>query len=180
MSAGDLTGALRREGAHRRSSRAQHETAPAGDDAAGPAPDPRQQLEAIREATRFELGLLHDRVNALLTAQTFLTIAFTATMAAEGTWAAVVAPTLSTLGLLLAVLAWPAVNATARLVITWTSLSGDLLDQHPEAHPVWLDAHADRRRRETDQRKSLLFFRAAPPLFTVVWVVLSGTVLLRG
>lgn len=61
----------------------------------------------IREETRFELGLLHDRVSVLLAAEAFLTIAFTAAMGTAARWGDVVAPVLSVLGLVLAVLAWP-------------------------------------------------------------------------
>jgi hypothetical protein len=44
------------------------------------SPDSRNQLAFIREETRFEIGLLHERVNALVGAEAFLTIAFTAAM----------------------------------------------------------------------------------------------------
>lgn len=47
------------------------------------APDPAadgRRLVVVRDETRFELALLHDRVNALLAAEAFLTIAFTAAM----------------------------------------------------------------------------------------------------
>lgn len=41
---------------------------------------PARQLAFIREETRFEVGLLHERVNALIAAEAFLTIAFTTAM----------------------------------------------------------------------------------------------------
>lgn len=63
------------------------------------SPDSRNQLAFIREETRFEIGLLHERVNALVGAEAFLTIAFTAAMSNGTAWgarfAAIVAPILS-------------------------------------------------------------------------------------
>ncbi len=143
--------------------------------------DPASQLVGIREETRFELNLLHERVNTLLAAEAFLTIAYTATMNSPGTWAAVVAPVLAVLGLLLAALAWPGVTTTARLVMKWTYQVGDLLEQHPQAAVPWSDGHEDRRTRETGQRRSLLLFRFAPPTFLGVWVILLiCSLVLRG
>lgn len=83
-----------------------------------------------------------------------------------------VAPVLPVFGLLRALLARPGVRATARLVMTWTSLSGDLLERQPRAHLLVVDTYDDRGRREADQRRSLLFFRAAPALLILVWGVL--------
>ena len=91
------------------------------------AMDDVERLTLIRAELRFELGLLHDRVNALLAAEAFLTIAYTAAMSNSAPWsrpfAMVVAPALSLLGLLLALLARPGVTTTARLVLDWTRLS---------------------------------------------------------
>ena len=99
--------------------------------------DPAVLLEGIRDETRFELQLLHERVNTLLAAEAFLTIAYTATMNSKGTWAAVVAPVLAVLGLLLAGLAWPGVRTTANLVMQWTYQVGDLIQRYPQARPAW-------------------------------------------
>ena len=89
------------------------------------SPDSRNQLAFIREETRFEIGLLHERVNALVGAEAFLTIAFTAAMSNGTAWgarfAAIVAPILSA----------------------------------------------------PDQWRSMLFFRAAPGLFALVWTILT-------
>jgi hypothetical protein len=150
----------------------------AGDDG------PRADLEFMRQETRFEIGLLHDRVNALVTAEAFLTIAYTAAMANGTAWgagfSAVASPVLSLLGLALALLAWPGVRATADLVLTWTQRQADLLAQHPGLVATMPGAAVrgrDDRRAQPDQWRSMLFFRAVPALFTVVWVVLTGLAL---
>ena len=79
-----------------------------------------ERLTLIRAELRFELGLLHERVNALVAAEAFLTIAYTTAMSNGARWGAVfstiVAPILAVLGLLLALLAWPGVATTVQLV----------------------------------------------------------------
>ena len=158
----------------------------------GPAPDRRQvtaeehedvddanDRSTVRAELRFEIGFLHDRVNALLTAEAFLTIAYTAAMSNGASWgpafAAVVGPVLAVLGLVLALLAWPGVTATARLVLDLTKDQGALLTQQvddPAATPP-----GSRRSAfaavQANQRKSLLFFRAVPAIFAVVWIALA-------
>lgn len=151
------------------------------EDAAVPAPDPREQVETIVAETGLELRLLHERVNALLAAEAFLTIAFTAAMASDGAWVAVVAPVLAVLGLGLAVVAWPGVSATTALVGAWTARLGVVLAEHPGARRGWSPSWEDRRRRESDQRRSVVFFLAVPVAFALVWVVLLlVSLLLRG
>ncbi len=98
-------------------------------------PSSLQQLTFIRDEIRFEIGLLHDRVNALLAAEAFLTIAYTAAMSNGTSWGAtfsrIAAPILSVLGLSLALLAWPGVNATVKIVLEWTSRERRLFDDNP-------------------------------------------------
>ena len=136
------------------------------------APGPAEQVETILGEARFEIGLLHERVTALLTAEAFLTIAYTAAMAGDGTWALVVAPVLAVLGLALAAVSWPGVRATARLVHLWTARLGAVLAEHPDARRGWAPQWEDRRRREVDQRRSAWFFQAVPVAFALAWVVM--------
>lgn len=92
----------------------------------------------IRDETRFEIGLLHDRVNALIAAEAFLTIAFTAAMSTGAPWGAVVSPILSVLGLLLALLAWPGIRATVEITLGWTARQIELLERNPAlSSTVW-------------------------------------------
>ena len=133
------------------------------------------RLVAVRDEIRFELGLLHDRVNALLAAEAFLTIAYTAAMSDGAPWgkhfAAVAAPVLAVLGLLLAVLAIPGVAATARIVLTQTAFQERLAERLPSAALDGFHSVAGRGSAVGDQRRSLLLFRAVPPLFAAVWIV---------
>ncbi|MGI3779269.1 MAG: hypothetical protein ACRYG2_00690 [Janthinobacterium lividum] len=144
--------------------------------ASDPAAD-AERLALVREETRFEIGLLHDRVNALLAAEAFLTIAFTGAMSNGAAWgrsfAAVAAPLLALLGLLLAILALPGVRATVRIILTQTALQGELVHRLPGLVDAVYHGGPGRPSFVADQRRSLLFFRAAPVLFGVVWVVLG-------
>jgi len=45
------------------------------------------RLALVRAEIRFEIDLLHQRVNALIAAEAFLTIAYTAAMSNGATWA---------------------------------------------------------------------------------------------
>ena len=58
---------------------------PAAEDVPDPAED-AARLDAVRAETRSELGLLHERVNALLAAEAFLTIAYVAAMSDGAPW----------------------------------------------------------------------------------------------
>lgn len=141
----------------------------------GPTPD-ALGLAALRDQLRFELGLLHDRVNALLAAEAFLTIAYTAAMSNGAAWgrqfAQVAAPVLAVLGLLLAALALPGVAATARIVLGQTARQEQLVEQLQGSALGGLHQVTGQGAALKDQRYSLWFFRAVPLLFAVVWIVL--------
>ena len=147
------------------------------DSAASEPPGAQERLAFIREETRFEIGLLHGRVNAL---EAFLTIAFTAAMSGgvsrEATFSAVASPILSGLGLVLALLAWPGINATVKIILGWTACRTELLEREPAlAATMWGMAAPGRadRRADPDQWRSMLFFRAVPGLFTLTWAALT-------
>lgn len=144
-----------------------------------PLPDPADEsvrLAVVRDETRFEFGLLHERVNALLAAEAFLTIAYTAAMSNGASWgaafAAVAAPLLAVLGLLLALLAWPGVATTVRIVRDLTAQQDELFTRLHD-RPGAYHGLPGRPTATNDQRRSLLFFRAVPLLFAGVWVVLG-------
>ena len=139
------------------------------------------QLLFIRDEIRFELGLLHDRVNALLAGEAFLTIAYTAAMSDGTAWgptfSRIVSPILALLGLFLALLAWPGVDATVKIILDWTSQERRLFDDNPslfDTVPGSLVASpGNQGRLETVQRRSMLFSRAVPVLFVAVWAALT-------
>lgn len=132
--------------------------------------------QPYQSGIRFELGLLHDRVNVLLAAEAFLTIAYTAATSNGAAWgrqfAAIAAPVLAVLGLLLAVLALPGVAATARIVLTQTAREEQLVERLPGSALGGFHSVTGPGSALKDQQRSLLFFRTVPLLFAVVWIVL--------
>ncbi len=144
-----------------------------------------RRLSLIREETRFEVGTIHDRVNALIGAESFLMIAFVLVIVnSDGRWAtryfALLAPVLSAVGLLLAALAWLSVGKTSGIVVEWNALLSRLLDEAPAPSRAGWRPSILRGSRETaaNHHVSMLFARAVPGVFAVVWAVLTVAVLL--
>ena len=121
--------------------------------------------------------LLHERINALIGAEAFLTIAFAASMSnTNARWGAlfsvIVAPMLSVIGLLLAVLAWPGVDASFRIVLAWNRRQLQLFEERPGLAEALWRPHVQGQ-RDPDQHRTMLFARAVPLVFGVLWLVLS-------
>ena len=70
---------------------------------------------------RFEIGVFHDRINALISAEAFLLISFTVALTYDSHgvhsiffW---ISPILSTVGFALAALAWPGVATSFKIIV---------------------------------------------------------------
>ena len=135
----------------------------------------------IREETRFEIGLLHARINALISAEAFLTIAFTmAISTSNARWGAtlstVVPPVLSLVGLVLAVLAWPGVDASFRIVNEWTAHQRQFMQENPAiTAAMWRGQVLGKGdlRADPDTHRTMFFARAVPAVFGSVWAILT-------
>ena len=141
-----------------------------------------RRLAFIREETRFEIVLLHERVNALIGAEAFLTIAFTAAMSnTNARWgmafSIVVAPMLSVVGLILAVLSWPGVDASFNIILEWNARQLQAMRDNPNLAEAMWRPHV-RGRNDPDQRSTLLFARAVPIVFATAWTVLTFVALI--
>ena len=143
-----------------------------------------RRVDAIREEMKFEIGILHDRVNALVSAEAFLIISFTMSLAYSGEGPSgrffPVAPLLAAIGFLLAVLAWPGVNRGVAIVVEWNLLLIEAL-KGARADPgfVWrpsVDVAGDAR-TQAWHRNSMLFARFVPAVFALAWVALAAIVL---
>ena len=145
-----------------------------------------RRLGFLREETRFEIGLLHDRVNALISAEAFLTIAFTMAMSNSNaywgtTFSTLVPPILSLLGLILALLAWPGVDASDKIIVEWNVRQMALMQEDPVMTDVmWrLDRSGRNSKRASPERGlSMLFARTVPAVFSVAWAILTVIALL--
>ncbi len=143
--------------------------------------DDVRRLAFIREETRFEIGLLHDRINALISAEAFLTISFTMAMGSTNArWGSafpvIVAPMLSLLGLALAMLSWPGVTASFKIIVEWNVRQRALMHGNsPLIDSMWrLDVPGrDNLRADPDQRHTMLFARMVPAVFSVAWAILT-------
>ena len=149
------------------------------------AGNPARRVLAIREEMKFELGVLHDRVNALVSAEAFLTISFTMSLAYSGEGLSgrfLIAPALALVGFLLAVLAWPGVRSGVEIIVEWNQLLIVTLDEaRKDPRFVWRasDAVSGNVKTHGQHRKALLFARLVPMVFAAAWVVLAAIVLTR-
>ena len=143
--------------------------------------DPARRFAFLREETRFEIGLLHDRVNALISAEAFLTIAFT--MAISNTnarWGETITrtvpPVLSLVGLVLAIFAWPGTEASFKIIIEWSIRQRQFTRDNPVVvELLWrLDVPGKGSTRAApDTHQTMFFARAVPAVFAVAWSILT-------
>ena len=143
-----------------------------------------RRLAFVREEMRFEIGILHDRINALISAEAFLLISFTMSLAyATAHWQDkffFVPPLLSVIGFMLAILAWPGVNTSYKIIVEWNIILVKVLNEANAASnfmwPTSLFVSGERR-TQADHRNSMLFARSVPLVFAVAWAVLAVVVL---
>lgn len=142
--------------------------------------DGAERLAFLREEVRFEIGLLHERANALIGAEAFLTIAFTMALTSprdEGP-ILLVAPVLALVGLVLAALAWPGTADSFRIIAAWDARQREVMAEDPLLRErMWRPE--PRGPGDLDQRLSLLFARAVPAVLVVAWTVLLVVALTR-
>ena len=133
---------------------------------------------------RFELGVFHDRVNALISAEAFLLISFTMALSYVGRGADTtlfwIGPTLSVIGFTLAALAWPGVLTSYKIIVEWNILFVTVLNTAHSASSIeWRPSvfEIGDERIHADHRRGMLFSRLVPPILMTAWVVLAGLVL---
>ena len=143
-----------------------------------------RRLAFVREEMRFEVGILHDRINALISAEAFLLISFTMSLVyATAHWRDkffFVPPMLSLIGFMLAVLAWPGVNTSYKIIVEWNIILVEVLTEaRATSNFMWPTTLfvSGERRTQADHRNSMLFARSVPVVFAVAWAVLAIVVL---
>ena len=143
-----------------------------------------RRLAFVREEMRFEIGILHDRINALISAEAFLLISFTMSLVyATAHWRDrffFIPPLLSVLGFMLAILAWPGVNTSYKIVVEWNVILVKVLNEaHAASNFMWPTSLfvSGERRTQADHRNSMLFARSMPIVFAVAWAVLAVLVM---
>lgn len=145
-----------------------------------PVGDAERSIRLIREEMRFEVAALEGRVNALISAEAFLTIAFTMALGNTGTGRdaslALVAPILSVIGFVLAVLSWPGVGTSVRIINEWNILLIAALRAAADAtRRMWRSAMLDEeaRRSRLAHRRGMMFAQAVSIVFSTAWLVLA-------
>lgn len=139
----------------------------------------------IREEMRFEIAALEGRINALISAEAFLTIAFTMALGnRDAGWNAsfgLVAPMLSLIGFVLAALCWPGVHSGVGIINEWNAMLMAALEEAPEpTRRMWRPSVFGKgaRRSQMAHRRGMVFARAVPIVFMAAWAVF-GVVALR-
>lgn len=135
------------------------------------------QLDHIREEIRAEINLLNSRLNALISSQSFLVIAYSTSLSAGyGDWKGlftIILPSLcAILGLVLVLEARPGIRAAHEAIGHWRRREDKLIDKCPELEPFTLATdEQSRHRMELRQHAGGLFSIRAPLIFTMAWVM---------
>jgi hypothetical protein len=136
-------------------------------------------LKFYRTEVRFESELLAARLNALLSSQSFLVIAYAASMSAsEGHWDAIftvlLPPCLALLGLVLAMSARPGIHAAQAVIDNWSKKENQLHLRCPEL-AQYSRASTALERQEMSRRgnEGVLFAKRAPLVFVLAWCIFS-------
>lgn len=132
-------------------------------------------LKFYRGEIRFESDVLSGRLNAFISSQAFLVIAYASSMSSSnGRWSSlftvVLPPCLALLGLALALLARPGIRAVRAVIDRWRIREAELVSRSHEISAYTLVGDQEgrleigRRRRE-----GVLFAERAPVVFIVAW-----------
>jgi len=140
-----------------------------------------ERLRFYRSEVGHESGLLSGRLNAYITSQSFLIIAFTLFLvnvdpARDGTWIAFPIA-LAALGFSLSLQAKPGIDGPSDIVRLWLEKQNRLLASHPALDDFRVKRPVARSRAgaEVDviHERSLFFARWAPRTFLVAWPVFA-------
>ena len=146
-------------------------------DPTSPGAGSTNELDHIRAEIRAEINLLNSRLNALISSQSFLVIAYGGSLSAgygdwNGLFTITLPPLFAILGLLLVLEARPGIEAAHEAVGHWRGRENQLIGNWPELKPYTLAIdERSRRRMELRQHAGGLFSRRAPLIFTVAWTV---------
>ncbi len=138
---------------------------------------PTDELNAIRSEIRAEIGLLNSRLNALISAQSFLVIAYGSALSSSfGEWRTLftltLPPFLALLGFVLVWEARPGLRAAHEALQHWRQREAALIDAREDLQPYTLATDKDSRRHLEDrQRAGNVFPSHAPAILLTAWTV---------
>jgi len=136
-------------------------------------------LQFYRSEIKFETELLSNRLNALISSQSFLVIAYATSMSAlfrgaPHPFILVLSVSLTVLGLVLSLHAWPGIRAAYAVIEHWHVQQGRLLAQ-AEGMEAYRDAFASALAGgrhggpEERFREGTLFAKRTPWIFALAW-----------
>ena len=135
------------------------------------------ELDHIRQEIRAEINLLNSRLNALISSQSFLVIAYGTSLSAgydnwNGLFTITLPPLFAILGLVLVLEARPGIQAAHEAISHWRKREDDLVGAWPELKPYTLATdEQSRQRMALRQHAGGLFSIRAPLIFTLAWLI---------
>ena len=135
------------------------------------------ELDHIRAEIRAEIELLNSRLNALISSQSFLVIAYGASLGAGyddwgGLFTVTLPPFFAVLGLVLVLEARPGIAAAQEAIGHWRRRESELVQTWPDLKSLTLATdEASRHRMELRQHAGGLFSTRAPLIFIIAWLV---------
>lgn len=140
-------------------------------------PASTNELDHVRGEIRAEISLLNSRLNALISSQSFLVIAYGSSLSAgygnwNGLFTITLPPLFSVLGIALVLEARPGIAAAQEAIGHWRRRENRLIDDEPDLRSFTLATdEQSRKRMELRQHAGSVFSRRAPIIFIAAWIV---------
>ena len=142
---------------------------------------PKDRLDFYRREIHNETSNLSSRTNAYLSAQSFLVIAYSSSMANRNpewgdVFTLVVPATLALFGILSSLSAWPGIRAACDIIDHWYVKQTGLLNSEPTIGQAYDNSplFSSWESSLAGQRKSLVFSKRTPWLFSAFWLFLGS------
>ena len=135
------------------------------------------ELDHVRGEIRAEINLLNSRLNALISSQSFLVIAYGSSLSAgygnwNGLFTITLPPHFSILGIALVLEARPGIAAAQEAICHWRNRETRLIDDQPDLRTFTLATDEQSRKRlELRQHAGSVFSSRAPMIFIGAWIL---------
>ena len=140
-------------------------------------PASTNELDHVREEIRAEINLLNSRLNALISSQSFLVIAYGSSLSAgygnwNGLFTITLPPLFAVLGIALVLEARPGIAAAQEAICHWRNRETRLIDDQPDLRTFTLATDEQSRKRlELRQHAGSRFSSRAPMIFIGAWIL---------
>lgn len=137
-----------------------------------------EQLDYIRTEIRGEIGLLNNRLNSLMSSQSFLVIAYASSLSSSNgdfrtVFTVILPPFLAVLGAGLVLEARPSLNAARQAIDDWRHREAAMVDSSEDFKPYSLAVDDNSRRAvKHRQHQGRHFAARAPMIMLAAWMVL--------